>query len=202
MLIRTLAATLRASPSRPRLGALVVLAALLPLGLVAAPRAAAVPPAAPPAMPPDLPPSDGPVLVRPFDPPARPWLPGHRGIDLLGRPDAVVRAAADGVVLLAGSVAGKPVVVVGHGAARTTYEPVAAEVGVGQRVARGQPVGRLVAAGSHCAPAACLHLGLIRRHTQPTAAGAAPTDTYLDPMLLLQPEVRLLPLPGPAVRPR
>ena len=49
------------------------------------------------------------------------------------------------------------VVVVDHGSTRTTYEPVAATVQVGDVVARGQPIGTLELAGSHCFPLACLH---------------------------------------------
>jgi murein DD-endopeptidase MepM/ murein hydrolase activator NlpD len=167
----------------------VAIAALAALPGPAAARATAAPP-------PDGP---GAVVIRPFQPPAQRWLPGHRGVDLLGHPGAAVRAAAGGVVLLAGSVAGRPVVVVGHGAARTTYEPVSAEVEVGQRVAAGQRLGRLVAEGSHCQPAACLHLGLIQRQVGVPPAGRTWSDSYLDPMLLLHPQPRLLPLPGPAV---
>jgi hypothetical protein len=87
------------------------------------------------------------------------------------------------------------VVVVDHGGTRTTYEPVAATVAVGEAVAAGADLGTLELTGSHCFPRACLHWGWI--------AG----DTYLDPLRLvgLGP-VRLLPLwrdepvPGPIVR--
>ena len=43
------------------------------------------------------------------------------------------RSALAGRVSFAGRIAGRGVVVVGHGATRTTYEPVAAEVSVGRR---------------------------------------------------------------------
>jgi murein DD-endopeptidase MepM/ murein hydrolase activator NlpD len=124
-----------------------------------------------------------PRVARPFQPPPRPWLPGHRGVDLLGEAGASVYAAGDGVVAFAGLVAGKPVVSVRHGTLRTTYEPVVANVRAGDPVRRGQPIGRLVLGGSHCQLAACLHWGLL--------AGRA----YLDPLRLLGPRgpSRLLP---------
>lgn len=123
-----------------------------------------------------------PRAVHGFDPPAVTWGAGHRGVDLLGRPGQAVRASRGGVVTYAGRLAGRGVVVVSHGATRTTYEPVAAEVAVGDPVTAGSPVGRLLRAGSHCLPATCLHWGLRRG------------GTYLDPLGLLGPRpVRLLP---------
>jgi murein DD-endopeptidase MepM/ murein hydrolase activator NlpD len=124
-----------------------------------------------------------PAVVRGFDPPLSPYGPGHRGVDLLSHPGQQVRAALAGTVTYAGLLAGRGVVVVSHGPTRTTYEPVAATVAVGQPLGRGDPVGTLGLSGSHCFPRACLHWGWI--------AG----DTYLDPLRLvgLGP-VRLLPL--------
>ncbi|MEU6138031.1 peptidoglycan DD-metalloendopeptidase family protein [Nocardioides sp. NPDC047086] len=127
-----------------------------------------------------------PEVVRRFDPPDAPWGAGHRGVDLAGPPGAVVRAAMAGTVAFVGSIAGKAVVSVDHGATRTTYEPVVATVAVGDPVAAGAPLGRLGIAGSHCFPAACLHWGWIRNAD----------DAYLDPLLLVDAPrpVRLLPL--------
>lgn len=126
-------------------------------------------------------PVDGRV-VRGFDPPARPWLAGHRGVDLRADVGDPVRAAADGRIGFAGKVGGKPVVTVVHGRLRTTYEPVEATVSAGDRVSAGNVIGHL-AAGHDCggsAPA-CLHLGLLRG------------KVYLDPMrLFADPEIRLL----------
>src|SRR4051794_38697046 len=60
-------------------------------------------------------PLDGaPEVVRPFDPPPRPWLPGHRGVDLAGVPGAPVYAAGTGVVRFAGQLAGRGVVSIDH----------------------------------------------------------------------------------------
>src|SRR5262245_12739119 len=77
-------------------------------------------------------------VVRGFDPPARPWLRGHRGVDLAGTGGQEVRSAGAGVVAYAGVVAGRGVVSVRHPSGlRTTYEPVTATVGIGQTVGVG-----------------------------------------------------------------
>jgi murein DD-endopeptidase MepM/ murein hydrolase activator NlpD len=114
-----------------------------------------------------------PHVVRGFDPPDSPFGAGHRGVDLAGALGQVVHTALAGRVTFAARLAGRGVVVVDHGATRTTYEPVAATVQVGDVLARGQPIGTLELAGSHCLPAACLHWGWRRG------------DTYLDPLLLV-----------------
>jgi hypothetical protein len=128
-----------------------------------------------------------PEVVRGFEPPPKPWLAGHRGLDLAGSPGEQVRSATPGTISYAGQLAGRGVVVVSQGPLRTTYEPVVASVRVGATVTAGQPIGRLSAAGSHCSPAVCLHWGLRRG------------DEYLDPLSLLNSgPVRLLPLSQPA----
>lgn len=111
-----------------------------------------------------------PSIVRGFDPPAQRWHAGHRGIDLAARVGDPVRAIGSGVVTFAGAVGGKSVVVVTHGAVRSTYEPVDPRTEVGDRVLGGQVIGTV--APGHC-PAGCLHLGLRRG------------DRYLDPRALL-----------------
>jgi murein DD-endopeptidase MepM/ murein hydrolase activator NlpD len=123
------------------------------------------------------------IVTRPFEAPASPYGPGHRGVDLAGAPGAVVRAAGAGVVVFAGMVAGRPLVSVAHaGGLRTTYEPVEPSVAAGQAVARGSPIGTLLPGHPGCPTAACLHWGLRRG------------ETYLDPLLLLAPpRIRLLP---------
>ena len=129
--------------------------------------------------------SPRPAVAARFDPPDSRWGAGHRGVDLVGRPVATVRSALPGTVQFAGRIAGRGVVVVGHGGTRTTYEPVRATVAVGDEVAAGGPIGRLEVAGSHCFPAACLHWGWLR--------GAV----YLDPLALVGSRpVRLLPPEG------
>jgi murein DD-endopeptidase MepM/ murein hydrolase activator NlpD len=124
-----------------------------------------------------------PEIVAGFDPPLDPWGSGHRGVDLLGSAGQQVRAALPGQVTFAGMLAGRGVVVVSHGDTRTTYEPVSADVSVGESVAAGGRLGRLEGFGSHCFPRACLHWGWLRG------------DTYLDPLELVGGgPVRLLPL--------
>ena len=164
-----------------------LLALLLLTGAPAAP-VAPPPPGAPWQQVPDQgvwPLAPVPAVVADFDPPASPYAAGHRGVDLAGRAGQRVVAAAAGRVTFAGSLAGRGVVVVDHGATRTTYEPVRASVTVGDAVAAGDPLGVLQAGGSHCAPSVCLHWGLIEG------------DTYLDPLTLVGAgPVRLLPLDG------
>ncbi|TFV47164.1 M23 family metallopeptidase [Blastococcus sp. TF02A-35] len=122
------------------------------------------------------------LVTRPFEPPPHAYGPGHRGADLAGPAGSPVLAAGDGVVVFAGTVAGRPVVSVDHaGGLRTTYEPVEAVVGAGQPLRRGDPLGRLAPGHPGCPAAACLHWGLRRG------------EAYLDPLLVLRPpRVRLL----------
>jgi murein DD-endopeptidase MepM/ murein hydrolase activator NlpD len=131
-----------------------------------------------------------PRVVRPFDPPPQRWLPGHRGVDLAAAPGATIYAAGPGIVRFAGMIAGRGVVSVEHrGGLRTTYEPVVPAVRTGDRLAAGDPIGRLAAGHPGCAEPACLHWGLRR--------GAE----YLDPLALLSlGRVRLLPLAEPSDR--
>jgi murein DD-endopeptidase MepM/ murein hydrolase activator NlpD len=134
-------------------------------------------------------PLDGPPrVVRRFDPPPRPWLPGHRGVDLAAQAGVPVRAAGAGTVYFAGQVAGRGVVSVDHpGGLRTTYEPLEPTVRAGQAVAAGDQIGTLAAGHPGCSVAACLHWGLRRG------------EEYLDPLALLGlGRVRLLPLAPPA----
>lgn len=124
-----------------------------------------------------------PDVVGGFDPPTDPWGAGHRGVDLVGSAAQPVRSALPGRVTFAGRLAGRGVVVVDHGATRTTYEPVTASRTIGERVSAGEPIGSLEVVGSHCFPRSCLHWGWIR------------DETYLDPLDLVGAgPVRLLPL--------
>jgi Peptidase family M23/Putative serine esterase (DUF676) len=139
-------------------------------------------------------PVDG-ALVRPFEEPASRYGPGHRGADLAAPPGTVVRAANEGVVSFAGSVAGSVHVVVAHdGGLRTSYSFLArAGVRAGQAVGRGDPLGLTGGAGPEHDPGV-LHLGL--------RVG----DRYVDPMLLFGPPdltelVHLTPTDLPPARP-
>ncbi|GAA2623067.1 M23 family metallopeptidase [Paractinoplanes durhamensis] len=125
-------------------------------------------------------------VTRRFDLPPQRWLPGHRGVDLGAPPGAVVRSAGAGRVSFVGVVAGVGVVSVSHaGGLRTTYQPVAASVAVGDQVATGDQLGLLDGGHPGCSETACLHWGLLRGRV------------YLDPLALLGlGRVRLLPLDG------
>jgi hypothetical protein len=128
-----------------------------------------------------------PRVVRDYDPPPRPWLSGHRGVDLAARPGQPVFAAGAGRVGYAGRLGGRGVVTVVHGALRTSYLPVRPVVRPGQRVAAGQRLGLVEDIRGHCGRMLCLHWGLRR--------GLA----YLDPLSLFgRSPVRLLPFWRPA----
>ncbi|HKE67472.1 MAG TPA: M23 family metallopeptidase [Micromonosporaceae bacterium] len=125
-----------------------------------------------------------PTVLRPFELPPQPWLPGHRGVDLAAAAGARVVAAGPGTVSFAGKVAGVPIVSITHaGGLRTTYEPVVATVRAGDRVAAGTPIGTVSTWPSHCpSGTSCLHWGLIRG------------QEYLDPLSLIgRGQVRLFP---------
>lgn len=125
-------------------------------------------------------PVPGPV-VRGFDPPDQPWGSGHRGVDLLSDPGTIVVAALPGRISFAGQVAQRPVVVVDHGATRTTYEPVVTTRKVGEAVAAGDPIG-VLQPGHTCPGGDCLHLGWLEG------------DRYRDPQDLFPGSgLRLLP---------
>ena len=119
-------------------------------------------------------PVDGPV-VRGFEPPAGPYAPGHRGVDLDAAPGTLVRAAERGRVHHAGQVAGVVWVSIDHeDGVRTSYGPLAdLRVGRGDDVDRGQMLG-VVADGPHGDPDLDrgLHLGARRG------------GEYVDPMTL------------------
>ncbi|GAA1732134.1 M23 family metallopeptidase [Aeromicrobium alkaliterrae] len=134
-------------------------------------------------------PLDRPAVDRAFEAPPTPYAAGHRGVDLRGAPGEVVVAVAPGTVTFVGDVAGTPVVTVGHGAERSTYQPVAASVEVGRSVDAGETIGTLLPGHRGCGAAACLHLGRV--------AG----ETYLDPSLLLAGRYRLISPDGPPPTP-
>ncbi len=126
-------------------------------------------------------------LLRPFQEPVATYGVGHRGVDFAAPSGVAVRAANDGVVSFAGSVAGSLHVVVSHaGGIRTSYSfLVRVDVAVGQHVRRSQTLGAAGGTGDgHVA--GVLHFG------------ARIGDRYIDPMLLFRPTdltqlVRLVP---------
>lgn len=124
-------------------------------------------------------------ISRGFDRPSENWLAGHRGIDFAATLDQEVLAVGSGTVIFAGLLAEKGVVVISHGLIRTTYEPVSAKVSIGQNVKTGEVIGYVSTGISHCSNKEkvwCLHLGAIR------------DGKYLNPLLLVHPRVRLLPI--------
>ncbi|RSN64954.1 M23 family peptidase [Amycolatopsis sp. WAC 04182] len=131
--------------------------------------------------------SPTPSVTRYFEPPSTPYGPGHRGVDLAAPPGANVLAAAEGVVMFAGQVAGRGVVSIDHdGGLRTTYQPLAPTVTAGDQVYRGQVLGTLAAGHPGCPEPACLHFGVRRG------------EEYVDPLTVIgEPsEIRLKPWEG------
>ncbi|MDU0346165.1 M23 family metallopeptidase [Microbacterium sp. KSW2-29] len=95
-------------------------------------------------------------IVRGWEAPARPYGPGHRGIDLAG---AEVRSPADGTVAFVGPVAGRGVLTVDFGGGLVgSVEPVSSDLKVGDRVTRGQRIAT-VTEGGHT-PSGAVHLGV------------------------------------------
>ncbi len=131
------------------------------------------------------PPVDAPV-TDPFRPPLTPYGPGNRGIDYATAPGMSVHAAADGVVVFAGAVAGGLHVTVLHAdGIRTTYSFLAViRVHERQTLRGGDVLG---------VTGVALHLGARRG------------DVYIDPASLWRPAtgppaVHLVPLDGSGPR--
>jgi murein DD-endopeptidase MepM/ murein hydrolase activator NlpD len=115
------------------------------------------------------------------------WGAGHRGVDLGAEVGQDVLAPTDAVVTFSGIVVDRGVLVLetAHGL-RTTFEPVEPVMVVGTPVARGDVVARVAATPGHCAPATCLHWGVLD------------DERYLDPVALVGAvRVVLLPLRPP-----
>lgn len=130
-----------------------------------------------------------PAVLRVFDPPARPWLSGHRGVDLGAAHDGVpVTAPAAGTVSFAGVVVDRPVITIDHGnGLRSSFEAVRSHLTAGAAVAEGDVLGSVLP--GHCTPAPCVHWGVRRG------------GVYLNPLAFvtdLRPSVLLPPLdPAP-----
>lgn len=122
-----------------------------------------------------------PRVLAVFERPAHRWSPGHRGVDLAADAGQAVVAPAGGTVTFVGRVVDRSVVAVETpDGLRSTLEPVAATVALGDVVAAGDVVGTVedpAAGRGHCAPSACLHWGVRR--------GAGREAVYLDPLLVL-----------------
>ncbi|MBN9202745.1 MAG: hypothetical protein ABS61_14460 [Microbacterium sp. SCN 70-18] len=122
------------------------------------------------------------ALVRPFEPPAHAYGPGHRGIDIGSTPRSPVHAPAAGMVVFAGRVVDRPVISIDHGdGVVSSMEPIDPTVVVGDVVVAGSRIGSVSSEG-HGAPGR-LHLG-IRVH-----------GAYVDPLALLSSPARAVLLP-------
>ena len=130
-----------------------------------------------------------PAVLRGFDPPAKPWLSGHRGVDLQASHDGVpVTSPAPGTVSFVGFVVDRPVITVDHGnGLRSSFEAVRSDLAAGAAVAEGDVLGWTQP--GHCTPGPCVHWGVRR------------VGTYLNPLAFvsdLRPSVLLPPLdPAP-----
>lgn len=121
-------------------------------------------------------------IVEPYRAPAHEYAPGHRGIDLAVPEGGDVMSPAAGVVAFAGTVAGRPLVTVDHGAGLvTTLEPVTPSVPVGAEVRSGDSVGT-VTTGGHALPGT-VHFG-VREDGE-----------YINPMTLVATVPRAVLLP-------
>jgi murein DD-endopeptidase MepM/ murein hydrolase activator NlpD len=133
--------------------------------------------------------SPEPAVLRAFDPPDKPWLSGHRGVDLQASltPDggpASVTAPESGTVSFVGVVVDRPVITIDHGGIKSSFEPVESSLAVGTPVSKGDVIGTVLR--GHCADIPCLHWGVRRG------------EEYLNPLSFvrdLRPSV-LLPLMG------
>lgn len=122
------------------------------------------------------------ALVRPFEPPAHAYGPGHRGVDIGSTPGYPVHAPAAGMVVFAGRVVDRPVISIDHGdGVVSSMEPIDATVAVGDVVDAGSRIGSVSPEG-HGAPGR-LHLGI-------RVDGA-----YVDPLSLLSSPARAVLLP-------
>ncbi len=127
-----------------------------------------------------------PRVLRGFDPPPKPWLSGHRGVDLDFAAGTQVVSPAVGTVSFVGVVVDRPVITIDHGGGlRSSFEPVDSSLVAGSTVAAGQVIGTAIP--GHCPLAQCLHWGVREG------------EDYVNPLqfvLDLRPSI-LLPLPGP-----
>lgn len=132
-----------------------------------------------------------PEVLQRFDPPERPWLPGHRGVDLAAAQNQPVLAPTAGVVSYSGWLVDRYVLTIDHGGLRSSFEPVRSELAVNDPVEKGQAIGLVQTgrdntaeppepppaetAAKHCSStgSGCLHWGVRRE------------KTYLNPLLFL-----------------
>ena len=129
-------------------------------------------------------------MLRTFAPPAKPWLSGHRGVDLRAAYDGTpVLSPASGTVAFVGVVVDRPVITIDHGnGLRSSFEPVASDLAPGTAVAKGDVLGYSVT--GHCGTLPCIHWGVRRGDEYVNPLGFV---TDLRPSVLLPP---VDPAPG------
>ena len=134
--------------------------------------------------------SPRPAVMRGFDPPAKPWLSGHRGVDLQAAFDgAPVTSPAAGKVSFVGVVVDRPVITIDHGnGLRSSFEAVRSDLETGDPVAEGAVLGWIQP--GHCGPGPCVHWGVRRGEEYLNPVGFV---TDLRPSVLLPP---VDPAPG------
>jgi murein DD-endopeptidase MepM/ murein hydrolase activator NlpD len=134
--------------------AILVFAAVLLLPAAAAPADTA------PRASWEWPLSPRPAVLRAFDPPDKPWMSGHRGVDLKATHDGVpVTSPESGTVSFVGVVVDRPVITIDHGGGlRSSFEPVETSLTAGTMVAKGETIGTLQP--GHCGVLACAHWGV------------------------------------------
>lgn len=189
-------------PSAARVIRLIALAAAMLLAVPTVtsgnppfPAAAAVPtaeattPAAPAAQPGWAWPIAAPhPIARAYSAPATRWSAGHRGIDIAAASGSIVRAPTDGEVHFAGVVVDRPVLSIRHSDGLvSSYEPVTTTLVAGDTVRRGDAIGEVAPATTHC-DRDCLHFG-VRLHGE-----------YVSPLKYLGGIPRSVLLPTRAVR--
>jgi murein DD-endopeptidase MepM/ murein hydrolase activator NlpD len=128
--------------------------------------------------------SPRPRIARSFDPPAKPWLSGHRGVDLApASRNARVLSPEEGTISFVGMVVDRPVITVDHGnGLKSSFEPIRSHLALGSPVRKGELLGLLEP--GHCDAGPCLHWGVRRG------------EEYLNPLAFvtdLRPSI-LLPL--------
>ena len=104
-----------------------------------------------------------PRIVKAFNPPPKPWMAGHRGVDLAAPTGTLLFAPADGVISFAGKVAGKSVVTIRHGELTSTFEPAVTKFSVGVSVKQGQNFAHVEGGSDHCKNT-CVQWGLKRKN--------------------------------------
>lgn len=113
-------------------------------------------------------------IIKDFDAPSKPWLAGHRGVDLQAKEGDELRAPQDGIIAFVGLVAGKSVVTISHGVLTSTFEPAYTDLPVGSIVKKGQNFAYVTVGSDHC-DNLCVQWGLKRRNR-----------TYANPKQMVQ----------------